>query len=582
MGGPSRCSPLAEGTWSLEGEEGKALATSLTNPVGLSIFSLSFTTFIRPYGARSFHARHSPTITTTLMHQNEDGIAVPSQAPVQSDFILLSGLSFGLFLYLMLTAAFSGYGYFIDELYYIACSKRLALGYVDHPPLSILILALSRWLLGDSLPAIRFFPSLAAAGTVFLTGLMARRLGGDRTAMIIAALAAIAVPVYLLMGSFFSMNVFEILIWTSILYLIIMLVQREQPKYWLAIGLLMGLGLEMKHTIVLYGIAIAAGMLLTGARRFLWNRWLLWGILAAFLLLVPNLVWQYMNGFPSIEFYRNAMVNKNIPTGPVKVVLMQVLFTNPFTLPVWIAGLAYCFFSDGGKRYRFFGWAYLFLLAVMIMGQSSRPDRIASIYTVLLALGAVAIGRITLPALKRLAAPATIVLLIAGTILLAPISAPLLPPPALRSYLSALGLSFDIEIGKSNEALPQWIADRLGWRELASEVGRVYHALPPEEQRNAVIVSTSYGEAGALELYGPEFGLPPVFATHNSFHLWGPQSDSVKTFIGVFISRRDLERRFESVVEAGVQTCEYCTRPQQRIPIYVVRGPRFSIAMEWS
>ncbi len=324
-----------------------------------------------------------------------------TQNPARGDYLILLGISSGLFLYFMLTAIFSGYGYFIDEFYYIACSRHLAFGYVDHPPLSIGLLALSRWLFGESLPAIRLFPSLAAAGTVFLTGMMARRLGGNRTAMIIAALAVIAAPVYMVMGSFYSMNVFEILIWTGILYLIILLVQQEQPKYWLAIGVLMGLGLEMKHTMALYAVAIVAGMLLTGTRRLLWNRWFLGGIAACVVLIIPNLIWQYAHGFPSIEFYRNAMLNKNIPTGPGKVVFQQILFLNPLTLPLWLSGLAYCLFSNEGKRYRFFGLGYALLLAFMIVGQASRPDRIGSIYTVLFALGAVAVTRGAIPAVKR-------------------------------------------------------------------------------------------------------------------------------------------------------------------------------------
>lgn len=482
----------------------------------------------------------------------------------------------------MMSAAFSGYGFFIDEFYYIACSKRLAFGYVDQPPLSVALLTVSRWLLGDSITAVRVFPSLAVAASVFLTGAMALRLGGNRTAMIIAALGTIAVPVYLVMGSFFSMNAFEILIWTSILYLVLMLLQKENPKYWLAIGILVGLGLEMKHTSIVYGVAIVFGLLLTDARRLFWNKWFLWGSSVAFLLLVPNLIWQYMNGFPSLEFYRNAMVNKNITTGPVRVVLTQILFTNPFTLPVWVAGLVYCLFAEKMERYRAFGWAYVFLLVVMIAGKTSRPDRIGSIYTVLIAMGSVAITSVSLPVVRKVLAPAVIVILLAGIILAAPISTPLLSPPELRSYVSALGISFDLEVGKTNEALPQWIADRLGWVEMAAEVGRVYHALPPGEQRNAVIVSSNYGEAGALELYGPYFGLPPVFCTHNSFHTWGPPPDSVRTYIGVFVQRKNLEQLFDSVEEAGVQTCEYCTHPQQRVPIYVARGPHFLMSREWS
>ncbi|MGA9363283.1 MAG: glycosyltransferase family 39 protein [Bacteroidota bacterium] len=504
-----------------------------------------------------------------------------SNSTGKTDLLILAALSTSLFLYLMLTSALSSYGYFIDEFYYIACSKRLALGYVDQPPFSIVMLAVSRWILGESMLAVRFLPAFAIAATVFVTGIIARRLGRSRVAMVIAALATIAAPVYLLMGSFYSMNAFEILIWTCILYFIIKLVQEDNPKYWLVIGLLMGVGLETKHTMVLYGIALIIGILLTTTRRLLWNRWFIWGVLSCFLFLLPNLIWQYVHEFPSLEFYRNAMVNKNISRGPLSVVRDQILFLNPLAVPLWITGVIYCLFSGEGRKYRFLGGAYLILLMVMVLGQSSRPDRIAAMYTVLFASGAVAIQRLRRPLVRRLVSVLTVVMLIGGGIVLAPISSPLLPPPMLKNYISALGLSLDIEKGKTNEQLPQWLADRLGWRELASDVARVYHSLPSEEQRNTILVSTNYGEAGALELYAPEFGLPPVFCTHNSFHLWGPPSDSIKTYIAVFVQRRDLESKFESVVEAGLHTCADCTRPQRRIPIYVARGPRFSITAEW-
>jgi hypothetical protein len=133
-----------------------------------------------------------------------------------------------------------------------------------------------------------------------------------------------------------------------------------------------------------------------------------------------------------------------------------------------------------------------------------------------------------------------------------------------------------------NEPIPQWLADRLGWKELAYDVAAVYHSLSPEEQRNAVIISTNYGEAGALDLYAPEFGLPRVFATHNSYHSWGPPPDSTRTFIGVYVSRADLVSRFDSVATAAIDTCADCTRPQQQIPISIARGPRFLISREWA
>jgi hypothetical protein len=299
------------------------------------------------------------------------------------------------------------------------------------------------------------------------------------------------------------------------------------------------------------------------------------------LLLLPNLIWQYANGFPSVEFYRNAMVNKNVPRGPLSIVLDQILFANPFALPLWLAGLFYFFAGAEGRKYRFLGWAYLILLSIMVVSGSSRPDRIGAMYTALFAAGAVVIGKLRPPLARRLLPVLMIVLLAGGAILAAPVFTPVLPPPVLKNYLSAIGFSFSAERGKMDEPIPQWLADRLGWRELAMDVAHVYHALPADEQRNTILVSASYGEAGALELYGAEFGLPRVYVTHNSYHLWGPPPDSIRTYIAVYADSSDLARLFESVVEAGIHTCEECTRPQRRIPIYVACGPGFSITKEW-
>jgi hypothetical protein len=183
--------------------------------------------------------------------------------------------------------------------------------------------------------------------------------------------------------------------------------------------------------------------------------------------------------------------------------------------------------------------------------------------------------------MRRFVTGVLVALSLFGVVVVAPAVTPLLPPQELRGYLTAIGFSVNLEKGKMNEALPQWIGDRLGWKELVVDVAQVYHSLPLEEQKNAVIVSMNYGDAGALEIYGPDLGLPPVFCTHNSYHLWGPPSDSAKVYIGVHVSRRDFEKKFESVVEAAVHTCADCTGPQQRIPIYVARGPKFSVEREW-
>ncbi|MEI6682274.1 MAG: glycosyltransferase family 39 protein [Bacteroidota bacterium] len=491
---------------------------------------------------------------------------------------LLSALLFVLF---MISSMIRPYGYFCDELYFIACSKRLAFGYIDQPPLSILLLSAVQNLLGHTLFAVRILPALSISSTVFVTGLLARRLGAGMGGMLLSGLAVMAMPVFLLFGSFYSMNAYEPLIWTTITYFVTRMIMEQDPRYWLHAGILTGVGLEMKHTMVLYAFALLAGFLCSGQRRLLFSRWLLWGALACFLIVLPNLVWQIVNHFPSLELYKNSFSSKNIGKSYGQVYIEQVIFVNPFTWLLWTSGLVSLFFSRG-RPFRPMLVAYFILLIMMMAGHSSRPDRIAAIYPFLMASGAVAMEQYLRPASRRAAQISTGLLILAGGIMAAPVSCPLFSPAATKQYISRLGLHFDLEAGKMGEPLPQWLADRIGWRELTAEVARVYRSLPEKERQNCVIISTNYGEAGALELYGPEFGLPAVYATHNSFHSWGPPSDTVKTYIAVCIDEDDARKRFTSLEQVAEFHCPDCTRPQRVIPLFVLRGPTFSISREWA
>jgi MFS family permease len=499
----------------------------------------------------------------------------------RKDVLILAAIALSLASYHLLTSLFSSYGYFIDEFYYLACARRPAAGYVDHPPLSVLLLAANRALFGESLLATRLLPALASGGLVFATGMLAGQLGGRRGAAVLAALAAAVMPVYLVMGSFYSMNAFEPLVLVLVFACVVRIVNGGDPRLWVVAGVLAGLGLETKHTMVVYLSALGVGLASTRGRRLLRNRWVAWAAVACAALVLPNVLWQIQHGFPSLEFYRNAAANKNIPTPPLAVVASQALFAGPYLLPIWLAGLAWAAAGETGRRYRFLVIAYGVLLLAMIAARSSRPDRMAAIYAPLFAAGAVAITSVRGPRVRRALTGVTAALAVGGGALLAPAFTPLLPPSVLGAYLGAIGLSFDIEAGKRNERVPQWLGDRLGWEAEVSEVARVYRALPADERGNAVIVSSNYGDAGAIELLGPRLGLPAVYATHNSFHSWGPPPDSNRTFIGVSVSGNDLRRLFDSVETAAVFVCDECTAPRRRIPIYVVRGPKVSIQKGW-
>ncbi|HVP69182.1 MAG TPA: glycosyltransferase family 39 protein [Anaeromyxobacteraceae bacterium] len=493
------------------------------------------------------------------------------------DPLALLGLAVAILL--LVTSLVPPYGYFIDELYFIACSKRLAWGYVDQPPLSIVLLAAERALLGDGQVAARVLPALAMGATAWITGLTARQLGGRALSQILAAVAVACMPVVQVFGTFYSMNAFEPLIVGAAFLLAVRMVQQGNPRLWLPVGALLGAGLELKHTMALFAAALTGGILVSGPRRLLASRWAAVGLLVCVALILPNLAWQVAHGFPSIELYRNSFTAKNIDKSFGQVIVDQLLVVGPVTLPLWVAGLVHLA-TPRGRPYRFVLFAYAFLLALMLAAHSSRPDRMTSLYPVLMAFGAVALEQMARGVWAAVLRGYAVAMPVAALVF-APAFCPMLAPADLRPYLASLGLHFDIEAGKKGEPIPQWLADRIGWRELAEAVSRVFRSLPEVERRDAVLASTNYGVAGALELYGPPLGLPRVYATHNSFHSWGPPPAQTRTFVGVDVNIRDVRARFRTVVEAGVYVCPDCTRSQRRIPIYVLRDPLFDVTEAW-
>ena len=478
---------------------------------------------------------------------------------------------------------FGGYGYFIDELYYIACSERLAAGYVDHPPLAPLALRLARTVLGDSLLAIRFLPALAGAASVYLTGLLARRLGAGVWGQGIAALSPMVAPVPLIFAGFFSMNAFEILLWIVACYVLVEILRTGSDRRWLLFGLVAGLGLENKHTFVLLAVGLTVGLVLTDERRHLASKWLWLGAALACVLFLPNLLWQIANGWPSLEFYRNADLYKNVPTPPLEVLLEQILFMNPATFWVWGAGLLFCFATRAGRPYRPLGWIFLTLLLLILLAQKSRPDRIAGIYPAMFAAGAawwdleIRSGRLRW---ARWALPALLVLV--GLALL-PLSVPILSPEPLARYSAATGIVPQLERGEGKvSALPQWFADRFGWPELVREVAAVVeNELTAEERQRTLILVPSYGHAGALELLGEAYDLPPVASPQNTYHLWGIGDAPTDVLISVDIGPEPLRELYAEVRQVAVYRCEYCMPWRDDAPIYLARGPKVPLEEVW-
>ena len=497
--------------------------------------------------------------------------------------VLPIALAVAAFLLYLLPGLLGPYGPFIDELYYLSCSERLAWGYVDHPPLAPFVLHVSRALLGDGLLALRVPAALAGAAVVVLAGLLARRLGAGAAGRTVASLAVAAAPLLQIILGFYSMNALEVLLWTAFAFVLVEIEERGRPRLWLLAGAIAGTALLNKHTFVVLAAGLGAGMLATPARRHLASRWLWAGALVAGVIFLPNLIWQVANGWPSLEFYRNASLYKQVRVPPLEVLAQQFLLMSPGTAPVWIAGLVFLLRRRASARLRHLGLAYLVLLTLMMLAHEGRPDRISGIYPLLYAAGGVQLERAASAAARRWVMPALAGwMLVLGTVLL-PVGVPLLAPDLTARWCSTLGLVPQLERGAGKRsALPQWFADRLGWRQLVDDVAAVRAQLDAADQARVVYFAPSYGHAGALEWLGRSAGLRPVHSTHNTWYLWGPPADPVEVAIVLGDDPEHLQELFEEVRLGGIHDCEHCMPWRDQMPVWIVRRARVRIADQWA
>ncbi len=476
----------------------------------------------------------------------------------------------------LLVQLYSGlqYGYFRDELYYLACSRHLAWGYVDQPPLIALIAWLVRSTIGESLIAIRLLPALAGAAEVVLTALIARELGGKKIAQGLAALAALTAGGILAMDSFFSMNAFEPLFWMGCAWIVIRIVKTGDQRLWIWFGILAGFGLENKHSMLIFGAAIVAGLILTPERRAFRSPWIWIAGAIALLIFLPNLLWNIQHHFPFIELQKNIRNNgRDVPLSPLAFFGQEILTMHPLSLPIWLAGIWF-YFSAAGKQFRALGWAWIFTAAVIVT-VSPRVYYLFPAFPILFAGGAVFWEAQT--HWRRYVWPIAIA---ASAIVIAPFAIPMLPPETYIRYAKAL--HFDqpaIEIHKLGP-LPQFFADRFGWEEMTAIVAGVYNDLPAEVRPQTAIFAQNYGEAASIDIFGPKYGLPPAISGHQSYFLWGPRGYTGESVIVMHGQREDLESKFAEVQKVASVYHRY-SMPFEHFDVFYCRGLKQALSEVW-
>ena len=472
------------------------------------------------------------------------------------------------------------YGYFRDELYYIACTEHLDWGYVDQPPLSILLLWLNRALLGDSLFALRLPTAVASAALVYLTGLFVTELGGGKKAQLLVCLCVLVSPIYLTLGDFYSMNAFEPLFWVGAALVIVRILKTDNQKLWLLFGAIAGLGLENKHSMAFLGVAIILGLMLTPHRRQFLSKWIWLGGAVAGIIALPNIIWQITHNWPTLEFLRRAQELKNYPMSLPEFFGMQVLFHHPAAAPLWIAGLGVLFFQKTLKPYRLFGYAYM-ILFLFFLFQRGKPYYLSPIYPVFLAAGALAFEEYVARKGRAWIFTTYTSLIVVSGVALLPMFLPLLPPQEYSRIAAKIGINEVKTERQEDTQLPQVLADRFGWRELARDVAQVFKSLNPEDQSRVAIYTQNYGEAGAIDFFGGQYGLPKAISGHNSYWLWGTHGFSGDIAIVVGGRRQDHERAFESVELISVHKADFAMPYENNLPIYLCRKLKAPLGNIW-
>ncbi len=498
------------------------------------------------------------------------------RATLASDLAPAAALALLVFTGHMLVAG--NYGYFRDELYYLVAGLRLAPGYVDFPSMIALLAALTQLIARDNLVVIHIIPALAAAALVFTTALMARALGGGRFAQTLAALGSATSVVFLATGSLFSMDILDALWWTLGAYVLMLLIRRDDPRLWLVFGLIAGLGLTTKLTMLFFGFAVFTGALLTPRRRDFRTPWPWLGGLIAFVFLLPYLLWNAANGWPTVQFWGH--YGGLTGGGPIGFLANQILAVNPLNIPLVIAGLVFYFRGAAGKPWRMLGWAYV-ILYVFLTFINAKSYFLAPAYPMLFAAGGVRLSwAFERPRWRwaRLGYPAAIALV---ALALAPLAMPILPPATFVADYGWLTGAGNSAAGQGQAALPQYFGDRFGWDTLTADVTHAYDSLPAAERAQACVFTANYGEASALTLLAAPGSLPPVISGHNTYWLWGPGSCSGAVIIAVGIPQADLAQSYASVTPAGANQCVYCQPEEKGAPISICLHPRLTIPALW-
>lgn len=474
----------------------------------------------------------------------------------------------------------TNYGLQRDAFLYIAQSEHLDWGFISVPPFTAFVIAIERFLFGDSVFVLRLLPTVAGAINVVLISLMVKEMGGKRLAIILAAVAYILSPAFLRSNSLLQPVSFNQMFWLLAAYIIVLIVNRQQAKYWIWLGLVAGIGFLTKYSIVFFFVGFLLAMLLAKERKWLATKYPYIAAGIAFLIVIPNLIWQYNHNWPVINHMAELRESQLVHVEVSGFLLMQLLM-NFNSIIIWMAGLLFFLIYKPGSNFRVIGWIYIFTITILIY-LSGKFYYSLGLYPMLFAGGGIFISKVFENRLKFI--PYILIGFVIITVITAiPFSLPIFTYPKMVEYgkwASKFGLRELLRWEDGNYyELPQDYADMTGWEETARNVAEVYHSLSPEEQEKCLIYADNYGQAGAINFYREKYNLPEAISFNGSFIFWIPYYVDVERAIYVMESKRSTSDYFNKL-ELKAQVQDPYARDKGYV--FLCSEPSVNVALEWN
>ena len=462
------------------------------------------------------------------------------------------------------------YGFHRDELLHLSVSEHLDWGYFEFPPFIAVVGKIAHFIFGYSISGVRFFSTLAGVAILVICCLIAKELGGKIKAIVLAGVSVLAFVPFYRNHMLFQPVAFDQFFWTLGFYFLIKYFNTKNVKFLVLLGVSAGFGLMNKYTIVVWGLGVVVGLLFYEKGKLFKNKWLYIAGLVMFLIVLPNLIWQFNHHFPVLLHLQKLKESQLDENGPFDFAIEQL--KHPFTLTISLIGLFAYFFDKDLKKYKTFGIAALVIFASMWIMQS-KAYYFFAIYPILFAAGAVKIEKLLQNKPRWNYAVACVVFL--------PII-PFLPHAIAVLPIEAYTRYSNLELQKNGRIqLTDDYADMFGWEEQVRLVDSLYQSLPIKDKENCIIWAKNYGEAGAIEIIGKKYLLPNPICSNGSFWLWGTGTTNGEVCVSIGNEKVIVESAYSDCKLVKIVKHKYAIEEENNIPVYLCRKPKINMQQKW-